>query len=160
MLRSRHPNVQSSGKKRNAPREWKSVETRQLSRCVWGSPSRVRMTILVCVLLAMCLESKTRVETAAPWCPDARCKQLWQRLRWVRLCADYRLPPPPASPIISQSITTRLSQQHTARLDWQHRHTFALFLHCKNVPKSSKVISGSFFKKVKILFVSAFKPQC
>lgn len=102
---------------------------------LWSSsrvPARMQITI-PCVLLAVCLERKTRAETAAPWRPDARCKQLCPRLGGVRLCADYRLPPPLASPIISESITARLSQQHTGRVDWQQGRTFALFLHCKNV---------------------------
>lgn len=102
------------------------------NKATLGSSLRMQMAIL-CVRLAVCLESKTRGGTAAPWSPDARCKQLCKRLGWVRLCGDYRLPPPLASPIISQSITARLSQQHAGCLDWQQRRTFALFLHCKNV---------------------------
>ncbi|KAI4802778.1 hypothetical protein KUCAC02_006354, partial [Chaenocephalus aceratus] len=62
----------------------------------------------------VCPERKLRGETAAPWCPHACCTQLWQRLGWFRLRGDYRLPPPPASPIIRRSISTLHSQQHAA----------------------------------------------
>lgn len=161
MRRSRHQMVGSSGEMRNAPRERKTAMTKVKTRKLWSSP-RMQITI-PCVPVAICLERKTRAETAAPWRPDARCKQLWPRLGWVRLCADYRLPPPPASPIISESITARLSQQHTGRLDWQQGRTFALFLHCKNALsgteshlKSVRALSG----ENKMLQESVIKHEC
>lgn len=91
-------------KMRNAPREKKTVTTKVEGRkekkgrlTLWSSlnvPTCTRVMIL-CVLQAICPESKTRGETAAPWRPDARRKQLCQQRRgWLRACADYRLPPP------------------------------------------------------------------
>lgn len=127
-------------KMRNAPREKKTVTTKVEGRrkkkgrlTLWSSlnvPTCMRVMIL-CVLQAICPESKTRGETAAPWRPDARRKQLCQQRRgWLRACADYRLPPP-ASPIMRQSIT--------ARLDWQQTNRFAPCLHCKKKRKRSFV---------------------
>lgn len=102
------------------------VKTRQLSGLLRTSPLSMRMTTAR-VSLEVRPEDKTRGETPTPWSPDTpAARSFAQRLGWVRLCADYHLPPPLASPIISQSITAGRRQQHTGRLDWQQRHTFAL----------------------------------
>ncbi|KAK9525825.1 hypothetical protein VZT92_016503 [Zoarces viviparus] len=132
MLRSRHQMVESSAEISNAPGEKKSPEKDSTLRSSLHVPRPSGLqTSSLRVLQAIRPESKTRGETAAPWCPDARCKQLWQRLGWVRLRADYRLPPPLASPIISRSITTRLSQQHSGCLETHVRSGF--FLHCRKM---------------------------
>lgn len=147
LMRSRHQLVESSGKDAQRPEGKKTVTTKVEGRkkkkgrlTLWSSlnvPTCMRVMIL-CVLQAICPESKTRGETAAPWRPDARRKQLCQQRRgWLRACADYRLPPP-ASPIMRQSITARLSQQHAARLDWQQTNRFAPCLHCKKKKKKRK----------------------
>lgn len=145
MLRSRHQMVESSGKMRNAPREKKPaltrVETRQLSGLALRVPARTQMTIL-----RVRLGSKTRGGTAAPWSPDARCKQLCQRLGWGPSVRG--LSPPSSSGFTNNQSehhrAAQPSQQHAGRLGWQRRRTFALFLHCKNVLLLQKVISSHF----------------
>lgn len=105
LMRSRHQLVESSGKDAQRPegkenRDDKSGGEKKKKKgrlTLWSSlnvPTCTRVMIL-CVLQAICPESKTRGETAAPWRPDARRKQLCQQRRgWLRACADYRLPPP------------------------------------------------------------------
>lgn len=157
LMRSRHQLVESSGKDAQRPegkenRDDKSGGEKKKGRLtLWSSlnvPTCMRVMIL-CVLQAICPESKTRGETAAPWRPDARRKQLCQQRRgWLRACADYRLPPP-ASPIMRQSITARLSQQHAARLDWQQTNRFAPCLHCKKRKKENAPLLQKKKKKKK-----------
>ncbi len=107
-IRWRRAPVRCATPRGKETRDGKSANKAPLCSSVHVSP--LGWMIILSALAVICLESETSGETAAPWSPDPRCKQLCQRLGCVRLRADYHLPPRLTSPIISQSITARLRQ--------------------------------------------------